>query len=87
MTCKEFENLLTAYVEGELPPESRVLFERHIESCERCQSELSTYENCTRIFQRYAIDEDPPTALRKAVFDKCCCDDPSDCCPPRRRDK
>jgi anti-sigma factor RsiW len=87
MTCNEFEELMTAYLEGELPPEKRSSFERHIERCEQCQLEMSSYENCTRIFQKFVKDEDPPEALRKAVFEKCGCKDVSDCCPPPKRDK
>jgi anti-sigma factor RsiW len=85
MTCKEFEELMTAYLEGELPAESRSSFEHHIESCPRCQAEMSTYENCTRIFQKFVTDEEPPAALRKAVFEQCDCENPSDCCPPPKR--
>lgn len=87
MTCKEFEELMTAYLEGELPMEKHRFFEQHIESCERCQTEMSAYENCTRIFRRFVKDEDPPEALRKAVFEKCGCKNASDYCPPTKRDK
>lgn len=85
MTCEEFEELVTAYLEGELPPDRRGAFEQHIDSCERCQEEMSTYENCTRIFEQFARDEDPPETLRNTVFEKCRCEDPSECCPPPKR--
>lgn len=85
MTCNEFEELMTAYLEGELPGDKRESFEQHIAACERCQAEMATYENCTRIFQKFAKDVDPPEALRIAVFEKCRCKNPSDCCPPRKR--
>ena len=87
MKCNEFEELMTAYLEGNIPTDKRRLFEEHIESCERCQAEMSAYENCTKIFQRFVKDEDPPEALRKAVFEKCGCKDASECCPPPKRDK
>lgn len=86
MTCKEFEELMTAYLDGELPDDRRDSFEQHIGSCTRCQAEMSNYENCTRLFQRFVKDEDPPEALRKAVFEKCRCLDASDCCPPPKND-
>lgn len=82
MTCKEFEKLMTAYVDGELPADMKDAFEQHIGSCKRCQEEMSSYENCTRIFQKFVTDEDPPEALRKAVFERCRCEDDSDCCSP-----
>ena len=86
MTCREFEELMTAYLDSELPVDKRESFEQHIRSCERCQAEMSTYENCTRIFQKFSKDEDPPETLRMAVFEKCCCEDPSKCCPPPKED-
>ena len=87
MNCEEFEQLMTAYLEAELPKGSRKSFEQHIASCGRCQAEMSTYENCTRIFQKFVKDEDPPEALRKAVFDRCGCKNPSDCCPAPKSDE
>lgn len=87
MKCTEFEELMTAYLEGDIPPDKRRSFEQHIESCEKCQAEMSIYENCTKIFRRFVKDEAPPEALRKAVFEKCGCKDPSECCPPPKRDE
>lgn len=85
MTCKEFEKLMTAYLDGELPADMQEAFEQHIGACKQCQEEMSRYENCTRIFQKFVTDEDPPEALRKAVFEKCRCKNNSDCCPPRKK--
>jgi hypothetical protein len=48
---------------------------------------MSTYENCTRIFQKFVKDEEPPEALRKAVFERCGCKNPSECCPPPKSDE
>jgi anti-sigma factor (TIGR02949 family) len=87
MTCEEFMELMTAYLDGDLPADKRYGFERHIQSCERCQKEMSTYQNCARIFKRFARDEDPPAALRKAVFDRCGCKDVSECCPPSKHEE
>jgi anti-sigma factor RsiW len=86
MTCQEFEELMTAYLGDEPPSDKRGGFKQQIESCTRCQSEMATYENCTKIFRKFVEDEDPPTALRKAVFDKCGCKDMSKCCPPSKHD-
>ncbi|UCE24172.1 MAG: zf-HC2 domain-containing protein [Candidatus Zixiibacteriota bacterium] len=87
MKCKEFEELMTAYLGDDIPPDKRHSFEQHIESCERCQAEMATYENCAKFFQRFIKDEDPPEALRKAVLEKCGCQDPSECCPPPKREQ
>lgn len=86
MNCMEFEELMAAYLEGEIPSDKRQALEQHIESCERCQAEMSAYEKCAKIFQRFTKDVDPPEALRKAVFEKCGCKEPSECCPPPKRD-
>jgi anti-sigma factor (TIGR02949 family) len=85
MTCEDFQSLMTAYLDGELPDDDRESFEHHITSCDRCQAEMSTYQNCTRLFQRFSKDEDPPDALRKSVFERCDCENPSACCPPPKK--
>jgi anti-sigma factor RsiW len=87
MNCKEFEELMAAYLGTDLPPEKRPAFEQHIESCEKCQAEMASYKNCSRIFQKFVRDEDPPEALRTAVFSRCGCEDLSKCCPPSKPDK
>lgn len=41
MTCQELGELVTAYLEGDLPPEERDRFESHRRRCPACETEVS----------------------------------------------
>jgi len=41
MSCEEFGPMLTAYLDGELPPERRSGLEAHLAECDRCRRELA----------------------------------------------
>ena len=40
MTCQEFVELVTAYLEGALPEQHRVAFEEHMRLCPGCEHYL-----------------------------------------------
>jgi predicted anti-sigma-YlaC factor YlaD len=40
LTCRELVELVTAYLEGELPLEERTLFELHLGYCDGCRAYL-----------------------------------------------
>ncbi len=40
MSCRELVELITAYVEGDLPEHERIRFEEHLEICEGCVTYL-----------------------------------------------
>ncbi|NUR07451.1 MAG: anti-sigma factor [Nocardioidaceae bacterium] len=40
MTCEEFVELVTAYLEGTLTPAQRAAFEEHLEVCPGCDTYL-----------------------------------------------
>ncbi len=41
MSCDEYETMLTAYVDDELPPEDRQRLEDHLAGCESCRHTLA----------------------------------------------
>jgi len=41
MSCEQFEPLISAYVDGELPAEQSRQLEEHLAACERCTRELA----------------------------------------------
>jgi anti-sigma factor RsiW len=41
MTCREFVELVTDYLEGRLPPAERERFEAHVEICAGCRPYLN----------------------------------------------
>jgi anti-sigma factor RsiW len=44
LSCKELVELVTDYLEGALPPPTRVAFEEHLELCEGCRAYLRQME-------------------------------------------
>ena len=43
MTCREFADFMLEYSTGELPPETRATFERHVARCTNCRAYLELY--------------------------------------------
>lgn len=44
MTCREFADFMMEYLTGELPPDSRALFERHLTRCPKCPKYFEQYK-------------------------------------------
>ena len=44
MSCKNFEELLPAYAEGELSVEERSRVDSHVQDCESCRESLAFFE-------------------------------------------
>jgi anti-sigma factor RsiW len=44
ITCKEFEGFVQAYIDDELPPAQRSVFELHIRLCKECKDYLAAYQ-------------------------------------------
>jgi Predicted transmembrane transcriptional regulator (anti-sigma factor) len=65
ITCAEADAFLGDYVDGQLPPRQRILFERHIESCPACKRYLKRYRTMQRLLerQREAAASDAATAM------------------------
>jgi anti-sigma factor RsiW len=40
LACREFVELVTDYLEGSLPPETRARFEAHLSECDGCRGYL-----------------------------------------------
>lgn len=49
ISCQELVELVTDYLEGVMPAELRVRFERHIESCSGCHAHLEQMHATIRI--------------------------------------
>ena len=58
-TCREVLDFLSAYLEGELSPEVRAGFERHLQLCPPCVQYLESYRETLRL-ERDAYDLDGP---------------------------
>jgi anti-sigma factor RsiW len=44
VTCREFADFMLDYLTGELPPDSRALFERHLTRCPKCPQYFEQYK-------------------------------------------
>jgi anti-sigma factor RsiW len=49
MTCKELVELVTAYLEGTLPVETRISLERHLSGCDGCTHYLEQMRQTIRL--------------------------------------
>lgn len=59
---------LAAYVLGALSPDEAAEFERHLEGCERCQSEVRWFEPAVRSLPESVERQEPPPRLREALM-------------------
>ena len=44
MTCREFADFMMDYIAGQLPGDSRALFERHLARCPKCPKYFEQYK-------------------------------------------
>lgn len=65
ITCREFEDFLLDYLEGNLPPRQRRIFEVHIAICRECREYLAAYREAIEL-GRQAF-EDPAAGPPEAV--------------------
>ena len=58
MTCREFAEFMADYLSGELSPETRVQFERHLNVCPNCVAYLSNYRDTVALGRQVFTDDD-----------------------------
>lgn len=60
ISCREFEDFVQAYVDGELPGEQSKTFERHIRFCRDCRQYLEAYQRTVDVVGSLKDDPDGP---------------------------
>lgn len=62
ITCRDFADILDAYLDGELPTEARQPFEWHLKLCRGCTAYLAHYRDTIRLTKQAWRDDDsvPP---------------------------
>ncbi len=65
-TCKEMTDLLSAYLDGALPPDQAAAFREHLDRCPACRAYLESYQGVGRL-ARAALAEDEVPAEVKAM--------------------
>ena len=74
MTCRELVDFLIEYLDGELPENSRSVFEEHLGFCPPCQAYLDTYRESVALGRGVCADpegpvhEDVPEGLIEAIL-------------------
>ncbi len=74
MTCKEFEEFVLGYLEGELSDQQQASFDLHLRLCRECRQYLKAYQcsiNVNRAVFTSADDslpDDVPEDLIKAIL-------------------
>ena len=75
ITCKEFEDFVLDYVEGDLPAAQRSVFELHMRMCRECREYLAAYQRSIEVGQAILgpgddpVSTDVPEDLVKAVLE------------------
>ena len=60
ITCREFEDFILAYLEGDLPEKQRFVFELHLRVCRDCRDYLAAYRRTIEVSKRAFEDPDAP---------------------------
>jgi mycothiol system anti-sigma-R factor len=67
MACDQSRTLIHAYLDSELDPVRAAEFERHLEQCSACVSELDKQESLRSSIKQAQLYEKAPTALRQKI--------------------
>ena len=71
ITCRELIDFLDDYIDGQLEPESRESFERHLRVCPSCRAYLASYRDTISLARGIVDDvpiEDIPPELLTTVL-------------------
>jgi anti-sigma factor RsiW len=60
ITCRELIEFLYLYLEGELPPDRAVEFERHLAVCDSCVHYIATYKETIALGKAACAELDSP---------------------------
>lgn len=68
MACKELVELVTAYLDGELDPETRARFDMHLLECDGCENFLEQFRATVQTVGSIR-DEELDPAFRSRLLD------------------
>ncbi len=60
LTCQEFVELTTVYLEGKLPPTEQTRFEAHLAVCPGCETYLEQIRQTIQLTGRLSAESIPP---------------------------
>ena len=64
LTCQELVEIITAYLEGALPPNERDRFDRHLVICPHCRNYVEQMRQTIKLAGTLTEDEVDPEAKR-----------------------
>lgn len=65
MRCEDLVSIINDYIEGDMRPEYKAEFERHIGDCSSCFAFFETYKKTKELTGEVACDEIPPELKNK----------------------
>ena len=68
ITCREFENFILSYLDGELTPKQNRVFKRHLYLCRECRDYLKAYRRSIEL-SKHLLQETSMPVLDKAPED------------------
>jgi len=60
ITCRELIEFLHLYLDGELPPDRRAEFDRHLSVCESCVHYIETYKTASALGRNAWTEPEAP---------------------------
>ena len=75
ITCREFEEFILAYMDGELPEKKVKRFEWHLRMCRECREYLAAYKRAMEVgkasfeLNGEVLPDDVPEDLITAILD------------------
>ena len=57
MTCSRMEHDGMRYLDGEMPPEERLDFEKHLEECEACRHSFESFQELQSLTRRVKMKD------------------------------
>jgi len=67
MNCADFNNMMSEYLDGELPTEERDRFDAHIQSCAACRREMTALLEAQRLLAANLPQLEPAPSLWSTV--------------------
>ncbi len=75
LTCREFEEFVLAYLDGELTTKQLTRFNMHLRMCRECREYIAAYQRATEINKAVlgapdeSLPDDVPADLIKAILE------------------
>ena len=71
MDCKEFSNLLDAYLAGELPDEAADRMREHAQTCAECAQIMAVRRDCRGLEEEIEVPDDFSQGWRRMIREEC----------------